>query len=104
MTPHLPTRKDAFRPLSRHTQCTVKEHRRRALSADDSSPEALYSTCQMKPPHTIPKTLQAKVARVASLLRKPPRLVLKEAIDEYVARHDPGVAGAAGRILERAEW
>ena len=91
---------------------------------DDSSPEALYSTRQMKPPHAIPKTLEAKVARVARRLRKPLRLVLKEAIDEYVARHDPeavteamnrvaklvdtrpdpGVVGAARRVLERTEW
>jgi hypothetical protein len=78
----------------------------------------------MKPPQAIPKTLEAKVARVARRLRKPPRLVLKEAIDEYVARHDPqavteamnriaglldtrpdpGVDGAARRILERSDW
>jgi len=43
----------------------------------------------MKPAPAIPKTLEAKVARVARHLRKAPRLVLKEAIDEYVARHDP---------------
>jgi hypothetical protein len=77
----------------------------------------------MKPAPAIPKTLEAKVARVARQLRKAPRLVLKEAIDEYVARHDPeavteamnrvelldtrpdpGVAGAARRVLERTEW
>jgi hypothetical protein len=78
----------------------------------------------MKPAPAIPKTLEAKVARVARQLRKAPRLVLKEAIDEYVARHnpeavteamnrvaeivdtrpDPGVAGAARRTLERTEW
>ena len=81
-------------------------------------------THQMKPAPAIPKTLEAKVARVARQLRKAPRLVLKEAIDEYVARHDPeavteamnrvaelvdtrpdpGVAGAARRTLERTEW
>jgi predicted transcriptional regulator len=43
----------------------------------------------MKPAPAIPKTLEAKVARVARRLRKAPRLVLGEAIDEYVARHDP---------------
>jgi hypothetical protein len=35
----------------------------------------------MKPAPAIPKTLEAKVARVARQLRKAPRLVLKEAID-----------------------
>jgi predicted transcriptional regulator len=72
----------------------------------------------------ISKALEAKVARVARRLRKTPRLVLEDAIDEYVARHDPdavtqamnrvaeavdtrsqpGVAGAARRILENTEW
>jgi hypothetical protein len=78
----------------------------------------------MKSAPAIPKGLVAKVARIARRLRKTPRLVLREALDEYVARHDPeavteamnrlaelvdtrpdpGVAGAAGRILERTEW
>lgn len=78
----------------------------------------------MKLVPAIPKPLEAKVARVARRLRKAPRLVIKEAIDEYVAWHDPeavtqamnrvaelvdtrpdpGVAGAARRILERTEW
>ena len=78
----------------------------------------------MKPAPAIPKTLEAKVARLARQLRKAPRLVLKEAIDEYVARHDPeavteamnrvaalvdtrptpAIAGAARRILEHADW
>jgi hypothetical protein len=78
----------------------------------------------MKVAPTIPKTLEAKVARVARRLKKAPRLVLREAIDEYVARHDPeavaeamnrvaelvdtrpdpGVAGAARKILERTSW
>ena len=64
------------------------------------------------------------MARVARRQRKAPRLVLKEAIGEYVARHDPeaateamnrvvelvdtaarpGVAGAARRMLGRTEW
>jgi hypothetical protein len=72
----------------------------------------------------IPKALEAKVARVARRLGKAPRLVLRDAINEYVARHDPeavtramnrsaelvdtrsepGVAGAARRILENSEW
>jgi hypothetical protein len=72
----------------------------------------------------ISKALEAKVARVARRLRKTPRLVLEDAIDEYVARHDleavtqamnrvaevldtrsePSVAGAARRILENTEW
>ena len=78
----------------------------------------------MKSAPTIPKALEAKVARVARRLRKTPRLVLEDAIAEYVARHDPeavtqamnrvaelvdtrsqpGVAGAARRILEQTEW
>jgi predicted transcriptional regulator len=78
----------------------------------------------MKAAPTIPKTLEAKVERVARRLRKTPHLVLKEAIDEYVARHDPeavreamnrvaklvdtrsdpGVSGAAKKILERTGW
>jgi len=78
----------------------------------------------MKRPHTIPRALEAKVARVARRLRRPPQLVLTEAMDEYVARHDPetatqamnrvaelvdtrpgpGVAGSARRMLERTEW
>jgi hypothetical protein len=72
----------------------------------------------------ISKALEAKVARVARRLRKTPRSVLEDAIDEYVARHDPeavtqamnrvaevldtrsepSVAGAARRILENTEW
>ena len=78
----------------------------------------------MKSAPAIPKALEAKVARVARRLKKAPRLVLRDAIDEYVARHDPeavtqamnrvaelvdtrsqpGVAGAARRILEQTEW
>ena len=61
---------------------------------------------------------------MARRLRKPSRVVLREAIDEYAARHDqeamttaanriaaqidtrldPGLAAAAKRILERTEW
>jgi len=72
----------------------------------------------------IPKRLETKVARVARRLRKSRRLILEEAIDEYVARHDPeavtqamnrvaeaidtrpdpAVAGAARSILEHTEW
>jgi hypothetical protein len=72
----------------------------------------------------ISKALEAKVARVARRLRKTPRLLLEDAIDEYVARHDPAavtqamnrvaealdtrseasVAGAARRVLENTEW
>jgi predicted transcriptional regulator len=55
-------------------------------------------THHMKSARAIPKTLEAKVARVARQLRKAPRLVLKEAVDEYVARHDPEA------VLERTEW
>ena len=78
----------------------------------------------MKPPLAIPKSLEAKITRAARRLGKAPRLILKEAIDEYVARHDPeavteamnrvaelvdtrpdpDVAGAARRVLERTEW
>jgi antitoxin MazE6 len=72
----------------------------------------------------MPRDLEAKVERVARRLRKPRRLVLKEAIDEYVARHDPdavteamnrvadtidtrsdpAIAAIARRVLERSEW
>jgi predicted transcriptional regulator len=78
----------------------------------------------MKSAAAIPKALEAKVARVARRLKKAPRLVLREAVDEYVTRHDPeavtqamnrvaelvdtrsepGVAGAARRTLEHVEW
>jgi hypothetical protein len=81
-------------------------------------------TRHMKAAPTITKTLEAKVERVARRLRKAPRLVLREAIDEYVARHDPdavteamnrvaklvdtrpdpGVSGAARKTLERTDW
>ncbi len=92
-------------------------------SLDDAAETAPY-TREMRSAPAIPKALAAKIARVARRLRKAPRLVLKEAIDEYVARHDPeaiteavnrvtelmdsrpdpGVAGAARRILERTDW
>lgn len=72
----------------------------------------------------LPRTVEAKLTRVARRLSKPPRLVLKEAIDEYAARHDPeavtramnrvadaidtrldpAFTGAARGILERTEW
>jgi predicted DNA-binding protein len=81
-------------------------------------------TGQVKSTSAIPKALEDKVARVARRLGKPRRLVIKDAIDEYVARHDPdaitqamnrvaevldtrsepSVAGAARRILENTEW
>ena len=81
-------------------------------------------TGQVKSTSAIPKALEEKVARVARRLGKPRRLVIKDAIDEYVARHDPdtvthamnrviegldtrsqpGVAGTARRILENTEW
>jgi predicted transcriptional regulator len=68
--------------------------------------------------------VDAKVERVARRLGKPRRLVLKEAIEEYAARHDPdaitaamdrvaeavdtrtdaGVAAAGRRILARSKW
>ncbi len=87
------------------------------------SPGPVAYTRKVKPA-PIPKALEAKVVRVARRLRKAPRLVLRDAIDEYVARHDPeavtqamnrvaelvdtrsepGVAGAARRTLERTEW
>jgi hypothetical protein len=77
----------------------------------------------MKAP-ALPRTVEAKLTRVARRLSKPPRLVLKEAIDEYAARHDPeavtramnrvadaidtrldpAFTGAARGILERTEW
>jgi hypothetical protein len=73
---------------------------------------------------SLPKPLEVKVTRVARRLRKPLRRVLAEAIDEYVARHEPGavteamnrvadavdtrpdpaLATAARSILESTEW
>ena len=78
----------------------------------------------MKSSSLIPKALEARVARVARRLRKPTRLVLREAIEEYVVRHDaeavtdamnriaeaidtrpdPALAGVARSVLERTEW
>lgn len=84
-----------------------------------------WYTLLMKPPSTLlPKAVKAKVSRVAVRLKKPRGVVLKEAIDEYAARHDPdavtaamnrvtdaietrpdaGLAAAARHILERTEW
>jgi predicted transcriptional regulator len=73
---------------------------------------------------TLPKRVQARVEHVARRLRKPRRVVLEEAVNEYAARHDPdaiteamnrvadaidtrpdaGLAQAARSILERTEW
>jgi ribosomal protein S7 len=73
---------------------------------------------------SLPKRLEVKVAQVARRLKKPRRLVLQEAIEEYSARHDPdavtaamnrvadavdthpdpGLASAARNILERSQW
>jgi hypothetical protein len=55
----------------------------------------------MKPKSSLPRPLEAKVARVARLLRKPARRVLAEAIDEYVARHDPAaITEAMNRVAD----
>jgi predicted DNA-binding protein len=73
---------------------------------------------------SLPRALDVKVGRVARRLGKPRRTILKEAIDEYTARHEPeaiteamnrvadmvdtrpdaGVAAAARKVLERTEW
>ncbi len=73
---------------------------------------------------SIPKLLEAKVARLARRLRKPPRRILQEAVEEYITRHEPeavteamnrvagsvdtrpyqGLAGAVRRVLEQTEW
>lgn len=78
----------------------------------------------MSDPVSLPKALGAKLARLARRLRKPPRRVLQEAVEEYVARREPeavteamnravgsvdarpdqGLAGAARRVLEKTEW
>ncbi len=70
------------------------------------------------------KALEAKVERVARRLRKPRRAILKEAIEEYLTRHDPqaiteamnrvadavdtrldpALATAAAGMLRRSEW
>lgn len=72
----------------------------------------------------LPRAIEARVTRVARRLRKLRGVVLREAIEEYAARHDPdavtetmnrvaavvdtrldaGLALASGRVLERAEW
>jgi predicted transcriptional regulator len=72
----------------------------------------------------LPKVVEARVTRVARRLRKPRGVVLREAIEEYAARHepeavtqamnrvvavldtrlDPGLAAASRRVLERTEW
>jgi predicted transcriptional regulator len=72
----------------------------------------------------LPRVIEARVTRVARRLRKPRGVVLREAIEEYAARHepeavteamnrvaavldtrlDPGVAAASRRVLERTEW
>lgn len=77
-----------------------------------------------QPSPALPRALEAKVMRVARRLRKPRRVVLKEAIEEYTARHDPeavteamnrvaavvdtrldtGLAAASRKVLERTEW
>ncbi len=77
----------------------------------------------MKAPLLSP-TVEAKLAHVPQRLSKPSRRVLKEALDEYAARHDseavtravnrvadaldtrpdPAFTGAARSILERTEW
>ena len=78
----------------------------------------------MKHGTALPKSLEARVARVARRLRKSRRVVLQEAVDEYAARHDqeamtaamnrvaqavdtrldPGLAAAAKKVLELTEW
>lgn len=72
----------------------------------------------------LPRVIEARVTRVARRLRKSRGVVLREAIEEYAARHepeavteamnrvaaaldtrlDPGVAAASGKVLERTEW
>ena len=72
----------------------------------------------------LPKSLDAKVERVARRLGKPRRAVLQDAIDEYAARHDheavteamnrladaidtrldAGLSAATVRVLDRSEW
>jgi hypothetical protein len=53
---------------------------------------------------SLPKPLEIKVARVARRLRKPTRRVLADAIDEYVARHDPiAVTEAMNRVVDAVD-
>jgi len=55
----------------------------------------------MKPSPSIPRALDAKVTRVAKRLHKSRQLVLREAIDEYVRRHDPdAVTEAMNRVAD----
>jgi len=77
-----------------------------------------------QPSSPLPRALEAKVMQVARRLGKPRRVVLKDAIEEYAARHDPeavmeamnrvaavldtrldtGLAAASRKVLERTEW
>lgn len=88
------------------------------------SPEPwLRYTLSVNNATTLPKALEARLATVARRLHKPRRIVLKEALDEYAARHeqeamvaamnrvaravdtrlDPVVSAATNRVLERTE-
>jgi len=78
----------------------------------------------MRSPSPLPRTSETKVEGLARRLKKARRTVLKEATDEYVARHDamavteamnrvadaidtrpdPGLAAAARSIIEHTEW
>ncbi|MCM2255168.1 MAG: hypothetical protein NDJ94_05805 [Vicinamibacteria bacterium] len=78
----------------------------------------------MQEPAHLPKALGLKVERVARRLGKPRRVVLREAIEEYAARHDadavttamnravaeidtradPALAEATRTLLERSDW
>jgi len=83
-----------------------------------------YTQLMKRRAPALPRAIEARVTRVARRLRKPRGVVLKEAIEEYAARHDPdsvteamnrvaavvdtrldrGLAAASRRILERTEW
>ncbi len=83
-----------------------------------------YTLVMKRKAPALPRAIEARVTRVARRLRKPRGVVLKEAIEEYAARHDPdavteamnrvaavvntrldrGLAAASRRILERTEW
>lgn len=58
----------------------------------------------MRPKSTLPKRLEMKVTRVARRLRKPAGRVVAEAIDEYVARHDPdAITEAMNRVADEVD-
>jgi predicted transcriptional regulator len=101
---------------------SAREHTRTTAEPHDG-PER-YAVRVKASSATLPKALDDKLVLVARRLRKPRRTVLREAIEEYAARHapdaiteamnrvadlidtrpDPAIASATRRLLKRSEW